>query len=251
MDSTLNIGDNVYYTVTHTDEFGDEWTTSLLSIGYASGVVDPSGDFEISAQVEALNSSLLALPAGINTYVWGVQSAARASESPTGSYPADGDVDSDTSSEWVDSLDFRLDQFVVDGQSGNCGGGGSYGMCFFVKLDTPGKQNALKIRYFYRGSGDSRSVTGATDGFGSSFDNTVLESLVHVEDVQSDRVWNDDDGDVTYAFIDAFIADGNSGDVLDVCSKRGVCDYDTGLCDCFSGYSGLRCDDQNAIAYSY
>jgi len=251
MDSSAQIGEDVYYTVTYTDEFGDEWTSSLLSIGYTDGAVDTSVvGYSIEEQVEALNTSLLALPAGINTYVWGVQTGDRGfgTETIVGSYPDNGDVDSDTTSEWVDSLEFRLDETVVDD---GCGSSGAYGMCFYVKIDLPGTQNPLRVRYFYRGNGETRSVTGATDGFGSApSDNTLLESLVHVEDVQSARTWNDNDGDVEYAFISAAISSDDSEE-LDVCSKRGVCDYDTGLCECFSGYSGLRCDDQNAIAYSY
>jgi hypothetical protein len=69
--------------------------------------------------------------------------------------------------------------------------------------------------------------------------------LVTVQDLQADRQWNKNDGDVSKMFI----AEGISA--LDMCSKRGLCDFDTGMCDCFSGYSGIRCDDQNAIAFSF
>lgn len=33
-----------------------------------------------------------------------------------------------------------------------------------------------------------------------------------------------------------------------VCSDRGMCDQSTGTCSCFSGYAGLDCSEQNALA---
>jgi len=32
------------------------------------------------------------------------------------------------------------------------------------------------------------------------------------------------------------------------CSDRGVCEPETGLCNCFSGYTGLACEKQNALS---
>jgi hypothetical protein len=34
------------------------------------------------------------------------------------------------------------------------------------------------------------------------------------------------------------------------CSNRGLCDYTSGTCACFSGYSGVACEAQNALAGS-
>merc|ERR1711934_569824 len=38
---------------------------------------------------------------------------------------------------------------------------------------------------------------------------------------------------------------------LPYCSNLGICDFESGICNCFSGYTGLRCDTQNAVTYSY
>lgn len=32
------------------------------------------------------------------------------------------------------------------------------------------------------------------------------------------------------------------------CSNRGLCDSETGICECFSGYTGQACDEMNALA---
>jgi hypothetical protein len=41
---------------------------------------------------------------------------------------------------------------------------------------------------------------------------------------------------------------GTSFEYATQCSNRGTCDYDSGICQCFAGYSNDNCDTQNAYA---
>merc|ERR1712226_267582 len=169
----------------------------------------------------------------------------------------------------VEQLEYRLDTSVIptactgvtdiDGNVNVL----QYGLCMFIQIENPGVQRPLRVQYFYNpvtvatgsraGTFVHHVVSGEADGFNTEAINSITDvssptdatNLVTVQDLQGNRAWNPADGDVSLAFLSENIWN------MDVCSKRGLCDYDTGLCDCFSGYSGNRCDDQNAIAFSF
>jgi hypothetical protein len=48
-----------------------------------------------------------------------------------------------------------------------------------------------------------------------------------------------------YKFIPAA---SSSYNYVDECSNRGICDYTTGVCSCFPGYSNDACQEQNSLA---
>jgi hypothetical protein len=283
---------NVHYTITFTDEYGDEHVTSLLSVEYKSFCDNDNcythPDFTVQSleeHAESVNQSLGALPRGAieNKYVWTVGTeydATGVAQEPSGLtgqtyqiYPQDHftvNAPDEPISVHVDQLEYRLDVEVIHPGCLGVDINGAveatqYGLCMFVQIENPGVQSALKVQYFYnptfpaadstRLSADLETevVSGQTRGFNTqgildpndifSVDDPLY--LVTVQDLQADRVWNVNDGDVSKLFISEAVT------TLDMCSKRGLCDFDTGMCDCFSGYSGIRCDDQNAIAYSY
>jgi len=65
---------------------------------------------------------------------------------------------------------------------------------------------------------------------------------VAVSEVGSNRFWSTNtDGTPSISY--------NSDEELHVCSRRGLCDYETGLCECFSGYSGSTCAQRSILGY--
>merc|ERR1712187_924509 len=239
----------------------------------------------LQEHAESVNQSIGALPRGAieNKYVWTVgteyDNTGKAKEHTLSAgppavkqkwmtYPKDWQAvkTSQPTSTPVDQLEYRLDTSVIDA---GCKGldidgtvaAAQYGLCVFIQIENPGVQQALKVQYFYNpNTKSSRAnnlithvVSGQTSGFNTKRINDASDKfatddplyLVTVHDLQLDRVWNPKDGDVSKLFISEDIVK------LDMFSKRGLCDFDTGMSDCFSGYSGIRCDDQNAIAYSY
>lgn len=318
----------VYYTITFTDEYNDEWSTQLLSIDYTSfckgqyclstpalegtyrasdvaggnGVDIFAGTADIrstlNAHAEAANTSLLALPTQAikDSYVWttgnhfyatctsgdqtaattildGVTTCVDAGDSDvvlkqlsfehapwdaSGADPASTDVPTST---FVDSLDFRLDMTIT----GNCDLGSGeisfdggdtevFGECMFVRLPSPGVHKPLQVRFFYNPAGtingnavsfaEVQSSTSA-DEFTTDANLFLTQNLVVVQDLQAKRTWNYADGDLALSFSTTTSED------LPYCADRGICDFDSGICNCFSGYTGLRCEEQNAVTYSY
>lgn len=76
---------------------------------------------------------------------------------------------------------------------------------------------------------------------GTYIDGTTIP-VVTVEEVGIHRYW-----DVN---IDGYPKKSYTGFNSDECSRRGLCDYETGECQCFSGYTGVACSSQNSISFS-
>lgn len=75
------------------------------------------------------------------------------------------------------------------------------------------------------------------------------QRLVTVEEVGKHRKW--------HKLIDGtpiidFLADDSNGprpSELHRCSRRGLCDFETGKCKCFDGYSGFKCQEKSVLGY--
>merc|ERR1712147_340706 len=72
--------------------------------------------------------------------------------------------------------------------------------------------------------------------------NGGVNFLVSVQQVGSDRFWHKlIDGTPIIRFHD--------GQELHDCSRRGLCDFETGKCKCFDGYSGYKCQEKSVLGY--
>merc|ERR1711964_35631 len=160
----------VHYTITFTDEYGDEHVTSLLSVEYTSDCTAAAcfthPDFAkqtLFEHAEAVNQSLGALPrkAIENKYVWAVgteydKGVAQVLNTPDKwmTYPKDWETVKKTKpaelSTPVDQLEYRLDVNVIPaGCKGKDITGTAdtqqYGLCLFIQIENPGVQRALKV----------------------------------------------------------------------------------------------------------
>lgn len=92
-----------------------------------------------------------------------------------------------------------------------------------------------------------KSINGdLVPGFSIIDQGTLIEGtgipVVTVEEVGANRYW-----DVN---LDGYPSLSYTGFNTDECSRRGLCDYETGECQCFSGYTGVSCSSQNSISFS-
>merc|ERR1712025_368406 len=127
-------------------------------------------------------------------------------------------------------------------------------LCVFITIPEPKRQKELTVNYKFKTT--IRTVKDSVGAEGNYFPsdyytslarevsnvNDATGSLVTVEQVGSDRFW--------HKFIDGTpIIEYRSNFPLHDCSRRGLCDFETGKCKCFDGYSGYKCQERSVLGY--
>jgi hypothetical protein len=124
-------------------------------------------------------------------------------------------------------------------------------MCVFITIPEPVGMKTMNVNYKFKTM--IRTKKAVTEDYkpGSyevswgreqSNRNNQPTSLVTVEQVGDKREWHKlIDGTPVIAY--------NHNQELKDCSRRGLCDFETGKCKCFDGYSGYKCQERSVLGY--
>jgi len=126
-------------------------------------------------------------------------------------------------------------------------------LCIFITIPEPVGTKKLTVNYKFKTMIRTPKNNAAPTVFKpDEFDETLAQeksnidgatgSLVTVSQVGSKRQWHKlIDGTPIIAF--------KHDQALHDCSRRGLCDFETGKCKCFDGYSGYKCQERSVLGY--
>jgi len=126
-------------------------------------------------------------------------------------------------------------------------------LCIFITIPEPKGSKRLTVNYKFKTMIRTNKGNNAPKDFKpAEYDvtyaaevsniNDAANSLVKVSEVGKTRQW--------HKLIDGTpIIKFKSDQKLHDCSRRGLCDYETGKCKCFDGYSGYKCQERSVLGY--
>merc|ERR1711920_859636 len=124
-------------------------------------------------------------------------------------------------------------------------------LCVFITIPEPEGRKDLSVNYKFKTL--IRTAAAAEKEFKPNEYTTSLareisntdggtNALVSVAQVGKARYWHKlIDGTPIIKFKD--------DQPLYDCSRRGLCDFETGKCKCFDGYSGYKCQERSVLGY--
>merc|ERR1711959_326055 len=127
-----------------------------------------------------------------------------------------------------------------------------HALCIFITIPEPTGEKELTVNYKFKSTIRTLKAAPETnfhpDDYYTSLAREVSNvdgaagGLVTVEEVGTARYW--------HKLIDGTpIISYNSEQELFDCSRRGLCDFETGKCKCFDGYSGYKCQERSVLGY--
>jgi len=160
------------------------------------------------------------------------------------------------------AADFKHGQFMMDVDQTDFTANENElaGLSLFIRFPSASRvSQPIRVDYFYSNQFPALFVDddGQNSQFFGSGGKTVercttctdVESdypLVVVTDLTAYRTW-----DTGFDGVEkSFLGDGSHNSDLQthVCSRRGLCDVETGQCSCFGGFTGANCEIVNALA---
>jgi len=126
-------------------------------------------------------------------------------------------------------------------------------LCIFITIPEPQGSKEMTVNYKFKTmirtpKGNAAPTVFKPDEFDVAYTqeksnrNGGTNALVTVEQVGSKRKW--------HKLIDGTpIIKFESLQLLHDCSRRGLCDFETGKCKCFDGYSGYKCQERSVLGY--
>jgi len=125
-------------------------------------------------------------------------------------------------------------------------------LCIFITIPEPMGTKTMNVNYKFKTMIRTKIGVAAEDYKPGSYEvswgreqsnrNNQPTSLVTVEQVGDKRKWHKlVDGTPVIAY--------NHKQEMKDCSRRGLCDFETGKCKCFDGYSGYKCQERSVLGY--